>query len=500
MASTRSASHSALVLRVAAKQELDRRECAASSATFIERHCTIEGAKGAVSPFRLWACQRQALVTIEANAGVIVLKARRLGMSWVVLAFALWLAIFQQGIRVLVLCKNEDDAAGLLDRIRRMRDRMQQAPASAHILQALPAPAKTRDAVTMLDVGASTIRALVGTPAAARSETAGFVILDEFAFQRGAGEIWQAVLPTMEGGGKLAVVSTGNGHEKSARIGAEFAMQYGRAVRGESGFTPLFFGWQEREDRDEAWHGHAQAALGDPTRMRIEYPATEADAFLVADADLLYPAQHLDAVETLGAELNAFGDGDRRQPAASLGIDWGVHTHMVLAQATAGGGLRLLAEHWSDRADLEVDVARCSSLLRDHAVTTLKLRYDPGAAGAKVAGTFSRLLRASCPWVTVAELKIPFSKFKVPAIQYAQLLARRTADGEAMRVLAAAQADVPELLRQMRAAEWKDADVGKTEKGDDHGADAVLTLTAELGYALYRTDVDLDRPHAAAGF
>lgn len=467
----------------AADREQDRAECAASSRVFIERHASLEDPKGRVLPFNLWPCQRETLRVLEAEDKVIILKGRRLGMSWVVLAFALWLAIFSQGIRILVLCKKEGDAIKLLGRIRRMRNRILEAPESAHILEGL---APGEDAKTTLDVGESTITALVGTEDAARSETAGLIILDEFAFQRGAAEIWQAALPAAEGGGKVCALSTGNGAEKGKRLGAEFAKQWRRARQGLSGFTALFFNWRERPGRDDAWYAVQEAELGDPMKARIEHPTSEDDAFLVADADLIYPGSHLDAVARLGAEANA-SDG-RLVSTGYLGIDWGVHTHMVAGVQTPGGGLRLMAEYYSDRADLEVDVARCGQMLDDLGAIHVCIRYDPGAAGAKVVGTFLRLLRTRCPRVTFEVLKIPFSKFKVPAIQYAQLLARRAADGEAMRVLAAAEADVPEILRQMRAAEWKDADIGRTEKGDDHGADAVLTLTAELGYRMFATE------------
>lgn len=468
------------VLEVAVEQELDRRECAADPAVFIGRHATIEDPDGTVRRFRLWPFQRRTLEHLVTDQGVIVLKARRLGLSWVVLAFALWLAIFQQGTRVLVLCKNEDDASGLLDRIRRMRDRIAQDPLSAHVLAGLE-DGQGRDAVTRLDIGASTIRALVGTPAAARSETAGFVILDEFAFQRGAGEIWQAILPTIEGGGRIAIVSTGNGDEKSSRPGAEFAKQWSRARRGLSGFVALFFPWMERPDRDEAWKQRTIATLGDETRFKVEYPEEEADAFLVADADLIYPGPHMDAVERLGRELDEHPD---RAPFGPLwlGIDWGVHTHMVLARRNANGGLHVVGEWHSRNADLDVDVAALCAELDRLGQDPEFLRYDPGAAGAKVVGTFVKMMREQRPGFQPRVLKIPFSKFKVVAIKYAQQLARRSFTGEELRTLAISPTHAPELLRQMRAIEWKDSDASKTEKGDDHGADAVLTLTAELGY------------------
>lgn len=478
---------STALLDLQVQQELDRRECQADPAAFVQRHCTIEEPNGTVLPFRLWPCQAEALTALQQEEAVIVLKARRLGLSWVVLAFALWLAIFQQGIRILILCKKESDATELLSRIRRMRDRIAADRLSAHILGGLQSPGKVRDAVTTLDVGASTIKALVGTPDAARSETAGLVILDEFAFQRGASEIWQAALPTSEGGGKVVAVSTGNGGEKSSRLGAEFAKQWSRARRGLSNFRPLFFPWQARPGRDQAWKAAALANFGDPTKFRIEYPETEADAFLVADADLIYPGPHMDAVERLGTELQPTPHAD-----LWLGIDWGVNTHFALAHRTPGGGLAVIAEVWSTNADLERDADRLAELLDGLDADPRFLRYDPGAAGAKVIGTFVGLMRQRRPGFRPRVRKIPFARFKVVAIKYVQLLARRAHDGQALRVLAVSPTGAPEILRQMRAAEWRDPDVGRTEKGDDHGADAVLTLAAELGYEMFGRDRDVD--------
>lgn len=481
-------------LEVAVEQELDRRECAADPAVFTERHGTVEDPDGTVHPFRLWTFQRETLHLLHQGENIIVLKARRLGLSWVVLVFALWYAIFHQGTRVLILCKTGDDAAALLDRIRRMRDRIAADPASAHVLAKLEQPAKIRDAVTTLDVGSSTIRALMGTPAAARSETAGLLLLDEFAFQRGADEIWQAVLPTIEGGGQAAVVSTGNGDEKSSKAGAEFAKQWSRAKRAISEFTPLFFPWMARPDRDAAWKQRTIGNLGSEERFKVEYPETEADAFIVADADLLYPGPHMDAVESLGREFDEHPERAVFGPLW-LGIDWGVSTHMVLARRMASGGVHVIGEWHSTNADLDADVAGLCAELDRIGIDPEFLRYDPGAAGAKVIGTFVKMMRERRPRFQPRVMKIPFSKFKLVAIRYTKQLARRSFENEQLRVLAISPEHAPEALRQMRGHEWKDADAAKTEKGDDHGADAVLTLTAELGYQFEKsTQSDHDVP------
>lgn len=458
---------------------------------FIEEHCTIEEPDGTVIPFKLWDFQRDVVRALHAGDPVIVLKARRLGLSWVVLAFALWLAIFQQGVRVLVLCKNQDDAAELLDRIRRMRDRIATSPKSGHLLDGLRRPAKERDAVTTLDVGASTIRALVGTPAAARSETAGLVILDEFGFQRRAAEIWRAIWPTIEGGGRLALISTGNGPEQHP-IGGEFARLWARSVEGLSGLVSFFFPWQSRPDRDEAWKQRTVEALGDPERFKTEYPEEPGDAFLSPDADLVYDRTHLAAATRMGAELDALPPGQQPRGPLYLGIDWGVNTHMLLARELPSGGLWVVREVFSHNADIEQDVQALTKVLRELGETPQMLRYDPGAAGAKVIGSFAHQMQDAMPGFRPKVMKIPFSKFKVVAIRYAKLLLRRAHEGQELRFAAISPTGAPELLRQMALAEWKDPDAGKTEKGDDHGSDALLTLTAEPGFRMYGNDVNTD--------
>ena len=471
-----------LLQRIAVRQELDRRAWRASAATFIEHHCTIEEPDGTVLPFKLWPFQRTVLHDLQDGNPVIVLKARRLGLSWVVLAFALWLAIHQQGVRVLILCKTEGDASESLDRVRRMWDRMQE-----HIMADLQRPKKERDAVTKLDVGASTLRALVGTPAAARSETAGFVILDEFAFQRGAADIWRSILPTIEGGGGLACISTGNGPETAGGLGAEFAKQWTNAVAGESGLSHHFFPWTAHPDRDAAWKARTIAILGDESRFNVEFPTVEADAFQTISENAIYDATHLAACKKLGAELDALPPAQRVGGPLYLGIDWGVHTHMLLARRMAGGGLYVFAEVVDDTGDLDASLEGLLSAIP----AGERIELESFDAAEPIVHTQFRKAFHERTGYNPRWQKIAFSKFKRAAIKYARHITKRTYDGEAMRRCAISP-DCPVLLSQMVAQEWKDADRGVTEKGNDHGGDALLTLTAELGLAMYGATPNTD--------
>lgn len=470
---------------LAIEQELDRRECAADPLTFMGRHVSIEEPNGRAIKLRLWPFQRRAVRALHDDKAIIVLKARRLGLSWIVLAYALWLAIFQQGVRILILCKTGDDAAELLDRIRRMRDRIAADKTAAHLLAGLETLGKDRDAVTTLDVGASTIKALVGTPSAARSETAGLIILDEFGFQRGAGEIWTAALPTIEGGGRVACVSTGNGAAQSGGIGAEFAKQWARAIANANEFVALFFPWSDRPDRDQAWYAAMESQLGDPERMRREYPSEPADAFVSPDAELVYDSTHLAAALRRGQELDDLPRGEKVGGPVWMGIDWGVNTHVIFARRLPGGGLYAFGEVVNKTADLEQTTADVVAYLQEHDLVVDEERFD--AAEPILHKSFRRQFYAALGY-SPRWLKIPFSKYKQLAIKYGQLLLRRSHEGADLRYAAISPTGCPELARQMSILEWADADLNKVDKHDDHGPDGWLTLLAELAEAHYATE------------
>lgn len=479
MSSTR-VSRADLLQRIAVRQELDRRACRKDAAVFVERHCTIEDPDGAVLPFKLWAFQHDALTAMHEERGLIVLKARRLGMSWLVLAYALWTAIFQQGIRILILCKTEGDASELLDRIRRMRDRIENDPASAHILTEIAVPAKTRDAVTALDVGASTIRALVGTPAAARSETAGLVILDEFAFQRGAGEIWRAVLPTVEGGGKLAVLSTGNGRGGQ---GAEFYERWVAAGEGRGVLAPLFFSWRERPDRDAEWEALTRDAIGDPDRFDAEYPETPDDAFRAVDTVFVYPPSGITAAVELGARFDA--DPSIVPPPEEgelhLGIDWGEHSHAVVLHPLAGGGVYVRCD--VPLENTEPTVSSTAMLTALGAELDKVANAGPGSADYDAAGiqpmrTFKATRDATPDMRDLRTWACAFGKRKDETIGYLRRLFMRTERGKEMGTIAISPRCVT-LIAQLRDLQFSNEDQGKVRKQNDHGPDALIAGMAK---------------------
>lgn len=471
--------------RIAVLQERDRRACRKDAAVFVERHCTIEDTSGAVMPFNLWPFQRDVLRALQDGNLVIVLKARRLGLSWVVLAYALWLAVMSQGIRILILCKTEGDASESLDRIRRMLERIQNDPASAHILADLQRPAKERDAVTKLDVGGSTIRALVGTPAAARSETAGLVLCDEFAFQRRASDIWRAILPTIDGGGQIAVVSTGNGASTSGGDGAEFASQWERARTGLSGFTPFFFPWMAHPERDGAWKAAALAAQGDEERFKVEFPETEDDAFLFPDTNFVFSGAAVTAAVELGRRFDEMRETGEMPPPSNgmmaAGVDWGdFRTHMVPVWELERGGVYVPpGEHAATQTDAEAMTLAMLEKVGRYDYWFGEERYDSSFKNTNrtFVKTAEALLGRHDPIRKIGRpnsVPVAFAAYKSMTVTYLRFLLRRTLAGETTRVLAISPTNTV-LIEQMRQLQQKED--GMIVKGNDDAVDSLIAGT-----------------------
>jgi hypothetical protein len=66
-------------------------------------------------PFELWPAQRWVLAQLGLQRLLVVLKARQLGMTWLILGYALWLMLFRAVATVGIFSRTEDDATELLD-------------------------------------------------------------------------------------------------------------------------------------------------------------------------------------------------------------------------------------------------------------------------------------------------------------------------------------------------------------------------------------------------
>lgn len=276
-----------LMLKAAAKVEAILRAAKEDKIFFIEEFVKIEDkdAPEPMVPFMLWPKQREALDAFDNNKLSIVLKARQLGLSWLALAYAVHGLIFSPGYSVVALSKREDEAKELVRRVKLILEYLPTfiiRKKDKNLPDNYTGP--TWDATTTYiqvfhpnSKVPSMFTSFTSSPDSARSFTASLVILDEWAFQMYAQEIWAAAYPVINRptGGKVIGIST-------AKIGSFFEEVWKKAMKGTNNFWPVFLPWYSDPRRSQEWYENTKSEL--PASYLQEYPATPEDAFSAGEA------------------------------------------------------------------------------------------------------------------------------------------------------------------------------------------------------------------------
>lgn len=242
---------------------------------FVEQYGHIEDkdAEELIQPFTLWDGQRNALKVFAQERRVVVLKARQLGFTWLALHEGARLICLTTGRTVVGLSRSEEEAKEL---VRRMGVILRNMP---ELIAEGPAPPGWEGPVfesTTLKIVVhwpggpdSVFQAFPSSPSAARSFTADLIILDEWAFQAYADEIWQSAFPIINRpfGGRVIGLST-------IKLGTLFEEIF---TNPGNGFYKLFLPWYTDPRRDKEWYAATVASLGE-AKTRQEYPATEEEA------------------------------------------------------------------------------------------------------------------------------------------------------------------------------------------------------------------------------
>jgi hypothetical protein len=248
------------------------RKCRKSFPYFCQTYCRIladDGGGGSWVPFTLWPEQRRVARLLQENRLVVALKARQLGLTWLVLAFVLWLVLFHPIATVLLFSRRDDEAVDLLAvRLRGMYER-------------LPAFLKAEGFTADNDhewALASGSRVLAFPTTAGDSYTATLAVVDEADLCPDLDRLMRAVKPTIDAGGRMVLLSRAD----KSKPQSAFKRIYRAAREGRTEWLPVFLPWSARPDRNDAWY-EAQAAdmlhrTGSLDGLFEQYPATDAEA------------------------------------------------------------------------------------------------------------------------------------------------------------------------------------------------------------------------------
>jgi hypothetical protein len=230
-------------------------------------YCVIEDKDSPeiIVPFKGWDAQNQTLKDFAEHRLNLILKARQMGITWIALYFCLHDLIFNLGHTVVALSKTEDDAKELVRRMSVVLDNMPQILKGGRLHWWTTA---TSICITD-DEGklTSTFKAFPASPSAGRSFTGNILLLDEWAFQQFAEEIWTSAYPTINRptGGKVIGLST-------IKKGTLFESLWVE----DNAFHKIFLSVFCDPRRTKEWYEQTAKDLG--VKVKQEYPRTAEEA------------------------------------------------------------------------------------------------------------------------------------------------------------------------------------------------------------------------------
>jgi len=238
---------------------------------FIRNYVYIVHQDKGLIKFDMYDYQERALKDLFKYDYTIMLKARQMGMTTLLSAYALWLMVFQENKEVLALSYKQNKARNIIKKIKRMHNNLpswmqETMPINNQLEVELGNGSKAAAESTTSDAG--------------RSESASFVIIDEAAFIGGAKEVWSAVKLTLDvGDGNCAIISTPTG------VGSFFHETWQKATEGNrikkvsddpeiwegigrNDFHPIKLHWSIHPNRDQEWRDEQARTMGEKKAAR----------------------------------------------------------------------------------------------------------------------------------------------------------------------------------------------------------------------------------------
>ena len=273
-----------LVIRELATRELERRKMIRDVEYFLENYVHIENKDNSFSEsrsilFKLFDEQRRALKEIENNKKNIIIKARQLGLTWLLLGYGLWNALKVEQFTVGILSQTEDYMQEAINRVEYIIERLpkwliQEVSKQTAQYGSLYLYEKKNDEITIYfptkegERVVSIIKGFISTEKAGRSITADLLIFDEWGYHENAEAVFTACYPIINrpSGGKFVGISTnkrGSFFEDIVRDCLDSS---------DMGFNLIFLNVFADPRRTQQWYEETKKTL--KSTWQQEYPET----------------------------------------------------------------------------------------------------------------------------------------------------------------------------------------------------------------------------------
>jgi len=142
---------------------------------------------------KLWPKQVEIIQVIVESPLLIILKARQLGLTWLIAAYVLWKTLVNRLHLTVIISTTEELSIEFLERVYFIYDRLP-------LWLRLPVKSRTKQTFELQHANGlvSTIKSLPTTEMGAQSKTPNILIMDETCTNRLAKHIFNASLPGIE--------------------------------------------------------------------------------------------------------------------------------------------------------------------------------------------------------------------------------------------------------------------------------------------------------------
>lgn len=272
-------------------------KCSKSLLYFIMRYCMIEEPKPDTTewiPFELWPFQREVVFDLTASSKIAILKARQLGLTWLVVAYALWLMVFRPGSVVLIFSAGDTEAKNFLARLKGMY---------AHLPDWMqPATELDNDHVLHFTTGSRAI-SFTSSKKSGRSQTATLAIIDEADWLPYFSNTIAAVKPTIDNGGQLVMLSSPD----KTRPNSPFKTLWRNGRSGAADYRSIFIPWFAHPNRSPEWYAQIVADAEHIDTVHQEYPASPIEALAGLSYNKRFAPDWLTAVSDFREPIHVRG-------------------------------------------------------------------------------------------------------------------------------------------------------------------------------------------------
>jgi len=314
------------------KQVQEIVKCGKEPLYFINRYVKIQHPERGTIPFDTYEFQDECIQNFLNERFNVILKSRQLGLSTLVAAYAVWLALFYKDKNVLIIATKLSVAMNFIKKVK---------IALRGLPQWLILPEITGNNKQSMEFSnGSTIKAIPTSDDAGRSEALSLLIVDEAAFVRNFDELWMGLYPTLSTGGRAIVLSTPNG------VGGQYYDLYMKAVDGENDFLPIKLPWDVHPERDSDWFDIEAKNLSE------KQIAQELMCDFAAAGDTFLTSREIEYVrQTVMPPLERWG------PENAVWV-WkyalSEHKYLISADVARGDGADYSAFHVIDTAESEI--------------------------------------------------------------------------------------------------------------------------------------------------